>query len=136
MKLFCALFFLFCFAARADEGFPAAIDYVLDGDTFSARTRLDGGSAVMVRVRIRNIDAPELHGECESETKLANLAKRRLSELLPAGTEVRLTKIKDDKYLGRIDALASLGGRDVGEIMVAEKLARRYNGGRRLGWCE
>ena len=114
----------------------AEVDYVFDGDTFSARVNFENGASAAVRVRIRNIDAPEIHGECAYETGLADKAKIRLSEILPNGTKVALSKIKDDKYLGRIDALVNFNGADVGEIMMKEKLARKYDGGKRASWCE
>jgi endonuclease YncB( thermonuclease family) len=28
-----------------------------------------------------------------------------------------------------------LDGRDVADVMISEKLARRYNGGQRQSWC-
>ena len=52
------------------------------------------------------------------------------------GTRVDLRNIKDDKYLGRIDADVFSDGKNIGDIMVREKIARPYNGGRRRGWCE
>jgi endonuclease YncB( thermonuclease family) len=113
----------------------ATTDYVIDGDTFAAKVHLENGASVAVRVRISNIDAPETHGECDFEAELAGKSKQKLSDLLPNGTVVSLSKIKDDKYLGRIDALVSLNGKDIGEIMLAEKLARKYNGGKRAPWC-
>jgi endonuclease YncB( thermonuclease family) len=122
-------------SAAAIVTLAATTDYVIDGDTFAAKVRLKNGASVTVRVRISNIDAPETRGECESETELAARAKQRLSDLLPNGTSIRLYKIKDDKYLGRIDALVASDGKDVGEIMLAEKLARGYNGGKRAPWC-
>ncbi|MDR3208546.1 MAG: thermonuclease family protein [Rickettsiales bacterium] len=134
MRFPAILLCLFCPAANAGGDLRATAGYVLDGDTFSAKIHLENG-AVFARVRIANIDAPELSGECGEEKELANQARHRLSALLPEGTAVYLSKIKDDKYLGRIDALVSLDGKDIGEIMIAEKLARRYNGGRRAPWC-
>lgn len=125
------------YPALAEVGeLSATTGYIFDGDTFSARVNLENGADISVRVRIRNIDAPEIHGECKEEIEMANLARDRLSELLPKGTTVGLSNIKDDKYLGRIDALVSLNGRDVGEIMMDEELAREYNGGKRMSWCE
>ncbi|MDR1027756.1 MAG: thermonuclease family protein [Rickettsiales bacterium] len=123
------------FAAKA-ESLRADVDYIFDGDTFSAKVALENGAKISVRVRIRNIDAPEMSGECESEIELANLAKARLGALIPKGTIVELDKIKDDKYLGRIDALVAEGGRDIGKIMIDGKLARPYNGGKRQPWCK
>jgi len=116
---------------------PATVGYIIDGDTFAAYVNLEDGIRISVRVRIRNIDTPEIHGECESEIRRAYLAKERLSQLIPVGSDVELTAIKDDKYLGRIDAyVADSMGRDIGKIMIREKHARSYNGGKRAGWCD
>ncbi len=116
---------------------PAVVKYVVDGDTFSAGVKLQDDTIVSVRVRIRNVDTPELHGECVDEIVAANVAKNRLAELLPADSIVELENIKDDKYLGRIDAnVIDSRGRDVGKILIREGLGRAYNGGRRAGWCK
>ncbi len=116
---------------------PATVSYIIDGDTFAAYVKLEDGIKISVRVRIRNVDTPEIHGECESEIRRAYLAKEHLSKLIPVGTDVELTNIKDDKYLGRIDANVLDGaGRDVGAVMIKSGFGRPYNGGRRVGWCE
>ena len=116
---------------------PAVVDYVVDGDTFGATVLFDDDISVPVRVRILNIDTPEIHGKCKSEINKAHLAKDTLSNILPQGTKVELDSVKDDKYLGRIDANVVLkDGRNVGDIMIKRGLARPYNGGRRAGWCE
>lgn len=116
---------------------PAVVDYVVDGDTFSANVLIDDDVSVPVRVRILNIDTPEIHGKCKSEIDKAHLAKDTLSNILPQGTKVELDSVKDDKYLGRIDANVVLkDGRNVGDIMINRGLARSYNGGRRHSWCK
>ena len=116
---------------------PATVDYVVDGDTFAAVAHVNNGANVDVRVRLRNVDTPEMHGECESEIRRANMARERLMKLVPRGTVVELKNIKDDKYLGRIDANVILpDGRDVGRVLINEKLGRPYSGGKRAGWCE
>ena len=109
---------------------------ILDGDTFAAVVHMESGANVSVNVRIRNIDAPEIHGACEYESKWAEKSKNRLAELLPQGTEMILIDIKDDKYLKRIDARVRLNGKDIGDIMIKENMAVPYNGGRRKGWCQ
>lgn len=115
---------------------PAVVDYVIDGDTFAALVKLDDDIGITVRVRIMNIDTPEINGDCDYEIKMANLARDRLSEILPVGDTVDLQNIKDDKYLGRIDANVILSdGRDVGDILKKEGVARKYDGGKRQGWC-
>jgi endonuclease YncB( thermonuclease family) len=115
----------------------AISDYIIDGDTFSALVKLENEVEIHVRVRIMQIDAPEMKGECESEIKAAHASKDRLAELIPPGTSIILSQIKDDKYLGRIDAfVAARDGKDIGEIMVKEGHARRYDGGKRQPWCK
>ena len=121
----------------AANAVPAVVKYIVDGDTFSAGVKLQDDTVVSVRVRIRNVDTPELHGECVDEIVAANVAKNRLAELLPVDSVVELENIKDDKYLGRIDAnVRDTRGRDIGQILIREKLGRAYSGGRRAGWCK
>jgi len=109
---------------------------IFDGDTFAAVVHLEGGASVRANIRFIDIDAPELSGECESEIEWAYKSKARLEELLPEGTKVTLSGIKDDKYLGRINAYVRLpDGRDVSQIMLAENMAVAYTGGKRSTWC-
>lgn len=116
---------------------PARVDYIIDGDTFSGQVKLEGDINVSVRVRIRNVDTPEIKGECEYERNMASRASRRLGELIPVGSIVELTNIKDDKYLGRIDAnVIDSNGQDIGSLLIREGLGRKYNGGRRDKWCK
>ena len=115
----------------------ARVDYIFDGDTFAAYVNLEDGIEISVRVRLINVDTPEIHGRCEYETERALMAKARLEELIPVGSVVELVNIKDDKYLGRIDAyVKTVDGRDVGDILISENLGRPYSGGRRAEWCE
>ena len=116
---------------------PAVVKYIVDGDTFSAGVKLADDTMVSVRVRIRNVDTPELHGECVDEIVAANVAKNRLAEMLPVDSVVELENVKDDKYLGRIDAtVRDSHGRDVGRALIREKLGRPYSGGKRKSWCK
>ncbi|MBO7508835.1 MAG: thermonuclease family protein [Alphaproteobacteria bacterium] len=125
---------VWCTAAVA---VPARVGYIVDGDTFAATVKLDGGVDVSVRVRIRNVDTPEIHSDCASERELATRARERLAQIIPADTTVELSNIKDDKYLGRIDAnVADAHGTDVGTMLIREGLGRQYNGGRRAPWCK
>ena len=135
MKGFAAILgWLWCVSAVA---VPARVGHIIDGDTFAALVKLDSDTEVSVRVRLRNVDTPEIHGACQSERQMAARARDRLSEMIPVGTVVELSNIKDDKYLGRIDAnVADARGRDVGTRLVTEGLGRRYNGGHRNGWCK
>lgn len=116
---------------------PAMVDYIFDGDTFSARVMLEDDIAITVRVRLINIDTPEMNGKCDAEIQMAQSARDLLATLIPCGTRVELRNIKDDKYLGRINANVILpDGRDLGRIMIDSGLARPYKGGKRKPWCE
>jgi len=134
-KLFSAILFLFNTGVACAT--PATVDYIFDGDTFAAYVNLEDDIQIPVRVRLMNVDTPEIHGECEYEIERAMRAKERLAQLIPVGSVVELTHIKDDKYLGRIDAyVQTADGRDVGQVLISEKLGRPYSGGRRAGWCK
>jgi len=135
MKKFCVTVLVCAWSALA-FAVPARVGHILDGDTFSAAVSLDADTTVSVRVRLRNVDTPEMNGDCEYERARAVAARDRLAEIIPVGSMVELSNVKDDKYLGRIDAnVADSRGRDVGEILIREKFGRKYNGGKRKPWC-
>ena len=115
---------------------PARVGNIIDGDTFSAVVKLDGDIGISVRVRVLGIDTPEIHGACEYERKMAAAAREKLAEMIPPGTTVELTNVRDDKYLGRIDANVADGRGDIGARMIRAGLARKYRGGKRAGWCK
>ncbi|MCL1786273.1 MAG: thermonuclease family protein [Alphaproteobacteria bacterium] len=133
-----ALLSMLSFAAKPQQmSLPATVGNIIDGDTFTAWVKLENEIEIFVRVRFLGIDAPELKGECESKTVAAIASKNRLAELIPPDTTVTLTHIKDDKYLGRIDAnVLDARGRDVGAIMLKENHAVPYGGEKRRSWCE
>ena len=116
---------------------PVRVTYIIDGDTFVGDVLLaDKTEAMSVKIRLRNVDTPELHGDCESEIKRAKYAKQRLSELIPVGSTVEIKNIKNDKYTGRIDAnVYDSANRDIGSVLIKEKVGRSYNGGKRKSWC-
>lgn len=94
---------------------------ILDGDTFD------------VRVRISNIDTPELRGECWEEKALAQAAKARAIELLESGRFVLRAEGFDRS--GRILATVELeDGSDFGGRLVGEELAIVWVGSQGE-WC-
>ena len=106
--------------------YPAEIVRVIDGDTVEARVHVWLGLDQTVRLRIRDIDAPEMHGHCPGEREAAAAARDFLTELL--GTEaLSLTRIAFDKYGGRVDAAIHLpSGKDVAAAMLAAHHARPW----------
>lgn len=78
---------------------------VIDGDTFEARVDIWPRHSVIVSVRVRGVDAPELFRPgCEEERLQANLALAQMEELLPQGQIVTLRNVGPDSFFGRIIA--------------------------------
>ena len=108
---------------------------VVDGDTIEVLARIWPDHYVETKVRVAGIDAPELRGRCPEEVALAERAKVRLTALL-AGNRLLLADVRYGKYAGRVVArVLTEDRRDVADILVAERLVRRYHGGRRAAWC-
>jgi endonuclease YncB( thermonuclease family) len=116
--------------------YRAQVLNVVDGDTVEARIHVWMGQEVVARVRLRDIDAPEIGGACGAERDRAAAARDRLAALL-SGSSITLADIGPDKYFGRVVArVLDAGGGDVGQALLSEGLARPYKGGRRAAWCE
>jgi endonuclease YncB( thermonuclease family) len=100
---------------------------VIDGDTIRY-----GGA----KIRLEDIDAPEVFSpKCTSEATLGRRATRRLLELINAGPfELVRTGDRDLDRYGRKLRTITRHGRSVGDTLIAEGLARRWDGARR-SWC-
>lgn len=104
---------------------PQANLRVIDGDTIVYRGET---------IRIRGLDAPEMHGRCEAETRRARQARDRLVQLLAGG--LRTYPSGRDRYGRTLAVVRDMAGRDVARILITEGLARPYHGrGQRQGWC-
>jgi endonuclease YncB( thermonuclease family) len=115
--------------------YQAEVLRVIDGDTFEARVRIWSGFAITTKVRLRAIDAPELHARCAREYLKAEAARTALQRLLSIGA-VTLSQVAPDKYRGRIDAtVATRDTPDVSAALLKGGFARSYDGGRREPWC-
>ncbi len=125
------------FLSISAYGATGRVLYVIDGDTFAAVVSIGDDIEVTTKIRILDIDAPEIKGKCESEINRAYLAKEKLQELLPKGSSITLDKLKDDKYLGRINAIVvNESGKNVSDVLMDSGLAVAYSGGKRISWCE
>jgi len=115
--------------------YPADVLRVIDGDTFEARVRVWPGLDVDTKVRLRGIDAAELHARCADELAKATAARAALETILAEG-DVTVSQVGVDKYGGRVDAVAATRNTaDVSAAMLRGGWARAYDGGRRAGWC-
>ena len=110
--------------ALCDDGHGG--DCVVDGDTF----RLMGET-----IRIADIDTPETHpARCEEEAALGAQATERLQELLNAGPFSLQSIDRDQDRYGRSLRIVMRDGRSIGATLVAEGLARPWEGSRQP-WC-
>jgi endonuclease YncB( thermonuclease family) len=99
---------------------------VVDGDTIWLRG---------VKIRIADIDAPETHDpRCASEKELGDRATVRLQQLLNAGVVSLETVDRDHDRYGRELRIVDVDGQSVGTTLVAEGLAREWDGARHP-WC-
>lgn len=99
---------------------------VVDGDT----AWIDG-----VKVRVADIDAPETHPpHCPSEARLGDAATVRLAELMNAGPFEMTAVDRDADRYGRKLRVLTRRGRSLGDQLVAQGLARTWDG-RRHPWC-
>ncbi len=106
----------------------------LDGDTLALRCDLGFNVSCEQTVRLAGLDTPELRSPDPAERGRAVLAHRRAMALLPPGAPCTIATAKGDpadkygRFLGRV-TLAD--GTDLNAALLAEGLARPYDGGAR-----
>lgn len=99
---------------------------VVDGDTFWF-----AGD----KYRIADIDTPETHpARCAEEASLGDAATSRLRKWLNAGAFSMESAGRDVDQYDRKLRIVTRGGTSVGSVLVAEGLARPWEG-RRRPWC-
>jgi endonuclease YncB( thermonuclease family) len=124
-------------ARRLDPSlvYPAEVLRVIDGDTFQARVRVWPGLDVDTKVRLRGVDAAELHARCADELAKAQAARTALETILADGG-VAISRVGLDKSGGRVAAAVSTRSTaDVSAALLNGGFARSYDGGRRVSWC-
>lgn len=138
--------------------FPVTILEIKDGDTAQIAVRgscpfgcITVNKSHVIAVRLRGIDAPEIHAcktsvsnscaLCPQELALAKQAKARVLDLLPPGAAARVVSLSPDKYRGRVvgDLQVFQAGkwRSLSATLVNEQLAIPYGGKTKTKpWCE
>lgn len=99
---------------------------VIDGDTFWYRG---------AKIRVADINAPETSEPgCAAEAALGERATRRLAALLNAGPFTLEAADRETDRYGRALRTVTRHGESLGDALVAEGLAERWQGYRR-DWC-
>ncbi len=122
----------------AGQGVACGSLVVIDGDTIKCdgqNLRLLGGGVPFKS----GVDAPEMgsRAKCESERDLALKAKARLKELLLDG----VPRIEDSGARDRTRSRRPLvniylpDGREAGQVLMSEGLAREWRAKHRIDWC-
>ena len=105
---------------------PDRYSCVVDGDTIWFEGR---------KIRIADINTPEISSPgCAAEERLGQQAKIRLQALLNQGAFSLQSIDRDQDQYGRDLRIITRDGQSLGEILVVEGLAERWQGTRR-NWC-
>ena len=133
MLLLLTAFMPFCAALSPTESNEAVeIRFVkcIDGDTFTCEVPGGYPESLMkrVNVRIRGIDAPELHDKRPEVKQRALEAKGYLEKRLSEAKKIELSRLGKDKYF-RILADVLVDGSDIAKEMLDKSLAVPYDGG-------
>ena len=122
------------FAARDEIEGPvsAKIIRIIDGDTLLVAATPWPQQTMEVYVRIRGIDAPEIHSKCAEVRKAALEARVALEQMISGAATIQLREIAGDKYFGRILANVTFAdGRNPAQYLLSEGKVRAYDGGRK-----
>jgi endonuclease YncB( thermonuclease family) len=108
-------------------GWPNTQNCVVDGDTIHY-----AGD----KIRLLDIDAPEIHGyKCPSEKVLGERAKSRLLELMNEGSfELVAAGARDRDAYGRKLRRIMRHSQSLGDVLIAEGLASPWEGHHHY-WC-
>jgi endonuclease YncB( thermonuclease family) len=109
-----------------------------DGDTITVE--IPGVHPLLgerISVRVLGIDTPEKNGKKPCEKERAREAQRLAESLLRNARVIELRKVGRDKYF-RVLAEVWIDGRSLGEVLIKNRLAYLYDGGRKpasMSWC-
>lgn len=122
-------------AAVGTDPYQASFDICFGRDRYSCV--VDGDTIWFEghKIRIADINTPEISKPgCASEERLGQQAKIRLQALLNQGSFSLQSIDRDQDQYGRDLRIITRDGESLGEILVAEGLAERWQGYRR-NWC-
>jgi micrococcal nuclease len=108
----------------------ARVHEIIDGDTLDVSIDLGFHIQHIIRLRLYGIDTPELKSKDVSERQLANLATKKLTDLIEGKIVTVKTHKSSDKY-GRYLAEIIHDGVNINKLLLAEGFAKEYYGGKK-----
>ena len=123
-------------ANGADYTWP--VKRVIDGDTVVVNASADLPSELSkLAVRLDGVDTPEKgwRAKCAEERKKGREAKAFTKRQIDKATRIVVRNPAWGKYGGRVIADLVLDGQSLSDVLIAKGYGRRYDGGRRKGWC-
>jgi len=112
------------------------VNSVYDGDTF--RVDINSLPPIVgknIPIRVNGVDTPEIRGKCQYEKNLALEARDFVRDKLSNAKEIKLINLQRGKYF-RVVANVLVDGVSLEQELLDNKLAYRYDGGKKLSWCE
>ena len=123
-------------AQAADYSWPVV--RIIDGDTVKVDASADlPPELASLSVRLRGVDTPEKgrRAKCEAERQAGRAATAFTEEAIERADSVIVRDPAWGKWGGRVIADLVLDGSSLSSALLKAGHARRYEGGRRKGWC-
>lgn len=107
-----------------------------DGDTCYIIYESLPESLQKMSIRVLGIDTPEIKGKCDKEKELALEAREFANSVFKAAKNIEFKDLKWDKYGGRVLSNVYLDGKLYSDLIIAKGLAKNYDGGKKISWCD
>ena len=136
-KVFLIIFFWSNFL-NAEILYDYKIIRVIDGDTVEIEANfLPAPLKPSLKLRIYGIDTPEKksRAKCDLEAELSKKATAFTQKVINESISKKIKIRKWDKYGGRVLGDIILDGKSLELLLLNEGLAKPYDGGKKLSWC-
>ena len=136
-RIFLIVFFWSNFL-NAETLYDYKIIRVIDGDTVEIEANfLPPPLKPSLKLRIYGIDTPEKksRAKCDLEAELSKKATAFTQKVINESISRKIKIRKWDKYGGRVLGDIILDGKSLEALLLNEGLAKPYDGGKKLSWC-
>lgn len=116
---------------------PYVANYIrtVDGDTVEVVLHTYPGMTIRTKIRERTIDTPELRSPHKCERILAAEARTVTQQLLEQANSILVTDVSTGSFGGRMVGTIIVDGQRIGEILLNNRMAVRYEDRGVLPWC-